>query len=223
MFFFGSLIPSFFLDRLGRRKPMMIGSFGCGFSMMMIAILLSFNGNNSYSAEVQHNTSSASVAFFFTYMLIFGATANCIPWVYVPEILPLHVRAKGMAVGISANWLWNFVVVMITPSALDNLKWKAYLIFMVLNMSFIPLIYYVYPETRNLGLEEIDELFVKGEEEYPETKVSGFKKLLVPTEPVRISMRLKRRGIKQVEEVDSQFEESKIMEERIETQRSAST
>lgn len=42
------------------------------------------------------------------YMLFFGATANCIPWVYVPEILPLHVRAKGTAIGISANWLWNF-------------------------------------------------------------------------------------------------------------------
>jgi hypothetical protein len=38
-------------------------------------------------------------------MLIFGATANCIPWVYVPEILPLHVRAKGTAIGVSSNWV----------------------------------------------------------------------------------------------------------------------
>lgn len=73
-------------------------------------------------------------------MLIFGATANCIPWVYVPEILPLHVRAKGTAVGISANWIWNFFVVMITPTLLNNLKWKGYLIFMCLNLSFIPLV-----------------------------------------------------------------------------------
>lgn len=40
------------------------------------------------------------------YMLIFGATANCIPWVYVPEILPLHARAKGSAIATSSNWLW---------------------------------------------------------------------------------------------------------------------
>lgn len=40
-------------------------------------------------------TASASVAFFFLFMLIFGASVNCIPWVYGPEILPLHVRAKG--------------------------------------------------------------------------------------------------------------------------------
>lgn len=53
-------------------------------------------------------------------MLSFGATMNCIPWVYVPEILPLHVRAKGTAVGISANWLWNFFVVMYAALYLHN-------------------------------------------------------------------------------------------------------
>ncbi|KAL1871881.1 hypothetical protein Daus18300_004514 [Diaporthe australafricana] len=158
MFFFGSLFPTFFLDKYGRRKPMMWGSFGLGISMMMISILLSFQDRGGSIAK---STSSASVAFFFTYMLIFGATANCIPWVYVPEILPLHVRAKGTAVGISSNWLWNFFVVMITPTLLNNLAWKGYLIFMALNFSFVPLVYFCYPETSNLTLEEIDWLFLE--------------------------------------------------------------
>jgi len=79
MFFFGSLIPTFFLDRLGRRKPMMWGSFGLAISMMLIAVLLSFTTDRGYSASTQTATASASVAFFFTYMFIFGATANCIP------------------------------------------------------------------------------------------------------------------------------------------------
>ncbi|KAF2192873.1 putative Myo-inositol transporter 1 [Zopfia rhizophila CBS 207.26] len=159
MFFIGSLYPTFFLDRIGRRKPMMWGSFGLGFSMMLIAILLSFQGQDG---SVAKSTSSASVTFFFTYMLIFGATANCIPWVYVPEILPLHVRAKGTAVGISSNWIWNFFVVMITPTIINNLQWKAYLIFMCLNFTFVPLVFFCYPETSNLTLEEIDWLFLEG-------------------------------------------------------------
>ena len=96
-------------------------------------------------------------------MLSFGATMNCVPWVYVPEILPLHVRAKGTAVGISANWLWNFFVVMITPTLLNSLAWKGYLIFMCLNFSFIPLVYFCYPETANLTLEEVDWLFYEGD------------------------------------------------------------
>jgi len=80
-------------------------------------------------------------------MLAFGMTMNCIPWVYVPEILPLHVRAKGTAVGISANWIWNFFVVMVTPTLLDSLAWKGYLIFMALNFAFIPLIVCIRNDT----------------------------------------------------------------------------
>ncbi|KAG9193770.1 hypothetical protein G6011_03805 [Alternaria panax] len=160
MFFLGSLLPTFTLDRTGRRKPMMWGSFGLGLSMMMIAILLSFRGDDG---KVLKTTASVSVAFFFTYMLTFGMTMNCIPWVYVPEILPLHVRAKGTAVGISANWIWNFFVVMVTPTLLNSLAWKGYLIFMALNFAFIPLIYLCYPETANLTLEEVDWLFYEGD------------------------------------------------------------
>lgn len=113
-------------------------------------------------------------------MLIFGASVNCIPWVYVPEILPLHARAKGTAIGISSNWLWvstsillirlvpsnmpisqNFVIVMITPVIINRLQWKAYLIFMCTNLAFVPLVYFCYPETSNLTLEEIDHLYIE--------------------------------------------------------------
>ncbi|KAJ5439549.1 uncharacterized protein N7458_010547 [Penicillium daleae] len=154
MFVIGSFYPTFFSDRYGRRQPMMWGSFGLFISMMMISILLSFKGTS-----VEKPTASASVAFFFLFMLIFGASVNCIPWVYGPEILPLHIRAKGQAIGISANWLWNFFVVMITPTLIENLAWKGYLIFMCLNLVFVPIVYFFYPETANLTLEEIDFLF----------------------------------------------------------------
>ncbi|OJJ38006.1 hypothetical protein ASPWEDRAFT_27321 [Aspergillus wentii DTO 134E9] len=154
MFFLGAFVPSFFVDRLGRRKPMMWGSFGLGISMMMISILLSFKGTS-----IEHPAASASVAFFFTFTLIYSASASAIPWCYVPEILPLHARAKGTAIGVSSNWLWNFVIVMITPVIISRLQWKAYLIFMCTNLAFVPLVYFCYPETSNLTLEEIDLLY----------------------------------------------------------------
>ena len=48
---------------------------------------------------------------------------------------------------------------MITPILLNRLKWKGYLIFMVTNFAFVPLVYFCYPETANLTLEEIDLIF----------------------------------------------------------------
>ncbi|EAW09841.1 sugar transporter-like protein [Aspergillus clavatus NRRL 1] len=156
MFVIGSFYPTLYSDKLGRRKPMMWGSFGLGVCMLMLGILFSFEGTPQ-----EQSTATAAVAFFFLFMLIFGASTNCIPWPYGPELLPLHARTKGQSIGVSANWLWNFFVAMITPLLLQKLHWKTYLIFMCLNFSFIPLIYFFYPETANLTLEDIDTLFLE--------------------------------------------------------------
>lgn len=48
---------------------------------------------------------------------------------------------------------------MITPILLNRLAWKGYLIFMAMNFLFVPLVYFCYPETANLTLEEIDYIF----------------------------------------------------------------
>jgi sugar porter (SP) family MFS transporter len=126
MFIFGAALPSLRLDQMGRRKTMMWGTAGLSISMALISILLSFGGKN---------TSSAAIAFFFTYMLIFGATINVVPWVYGPEILPLEARARGTAISISSHWTWNFFIVMITPVLINRLGWKTYLIFTFTNVS----------------------------------------------------------------------------------------
>ncbi|KAI0471582.1 hypothetical protein GGR56DRAFT_80677 [Xylariaceae sp. FL0804] len=51
---------------------------------------------------------------------------------------------------------------MITPTLISNLAWKGYLIFMALNFAFIPLVYFCYPGTANLTLEETGWLFLEG-------------------------------------------------------------
>lgn len=52
MFVVGSFYPTFFSDKIGRRKPMMWGSAALGICMMMIAVLLSLNTKAASSATV---------------------------------------------------------------------------------------------------------------------------------------------------------------------------
>lgn len=107
MFVIGTILPALRLDQMGRRKTLMTGCAGLGVCMLLIAALLSQKTNKSASI--------GAVAFFFIYMLIFGASVNVVPWVYGPEILPLEARTRGTAISVSSHWMWNFFIVMITP------------------------------------------------------------------------------------------------------------
>ena len=78
---------------------------------------------------------------------------------YASEIMPLRTRNKGVAVGVAAHWLSNFVVVYVTPSAIAKLGFRLYVIWALLNAAFVPVTYFFYPETARRSLEDMDEVF----------------------------------------------------------------
>jgi hypothetical protein len=51
--------------------------------------------------------------------------------------------------------------VQITPPAIQNIGWKTYIIFAILNAVWVPIIYTFYPETKGLELEDVDRIFAK--------------------------------------------------------------
>jgi hypothetical protein len=57
------------------------------------------------------------------------------------------------------DWLFNYVVVQTTPPGIHHLQWGLYLIYAILNASFVPLVYYLVVETRGRSLEETDRWF----------------------------------------------------------------
>lgn len=55
----------------------------------------------------------------------------------------------------------NYVVVQITPTAIEKIGWRFYIIFAILNASFLLPIYFFLPETAGLPLESVNALFVR--------------------------------------------------------------
>jgi hypothetical protein len=59
----------------------------------------------------------------------------------------------------AANWLSNFIVVIVTPALFTHSLWRTYILFAVTNFVIVPIIYFFYPETGSRSLEEVDVLF----------------------------------------------------------------
>ena len=85
-------------------------------------------------------------------------------WCYPPEILPLKIRAKGAALAAAADFLGNFIVVEITPPALQNIGYKTYVIFAIFNVVNAIIVWIFYPETAGSTLESVDFLFTNKDE-----------------------------------------------------------
>jgi len=148
-----AFIPVFFIEKLGRRRSMMWCAAGCSASMLVLGVLLATGAQGSKS----RGAAAASMMFVFNTFFAVGWLA--IPWLYPPEICTLRLRSKGAAVATVSNWLFNFVIVQITPRAIQHLAWKTYIMFAVFNAAFIPTVYFFYPETALKPLESIDGIF----------------------------------------------------------------
>lgn len=147
------------IERWGRRRLFMICAFGQGVCYLLITVLIRFTEKEGYAH--QKEVASASVAFFFCYYLFFGCGFQGLPWLLPVELNSLSMRTKGCAIATATNWAFNFMVVEVTPIGIQSLGWRFYIIWTVFNFSFIPIIYFFYPETANRSLEDLDRFFVE--------------------------------------------------------------
>ncbi|GAO48299.1 general substrate transporter [Saitoella complicata NRRL Y-17804] len=155
-FFVFTFIPIIFIDKWGRRKPLIYGAAFQAVCMCMIGVLIGVGGKSA---------GTAAIIFVFLYIASYsGFGWVACPWLYPTEIVELRFRSKGTALATMSNWSWNFMVVEITPIGAETLGYKFFFIFMVFNACFVPLIYFFYPETAGKSLEELDLLFVTDRE-----------------------------------------------------------
>jgi len=151
--YFFSAFPTYFtIERFGRRTLLMTGSAGMAISMAVMAGALS------------QNTTAAGLAattFIFVYNFFFANGWNPVPWLYPSEVVPLAIRQQANAFAVSANWIFGFMIVMVSPLMFTALGWKTYIFYAAINFATVPIIYFCYPETAYRSLEEMDIIFSK--------------------------------------------------------------
>lgn len=152
--FLGVLAGIVFVDRVGRRILLLIGSFGT-FACLALTFLTFYFGVKGY----------ASIIGLLGFMFIFGMTWAQIAWTVVGEILPNRLRAMGMGIAYAAMWGANFVISQIFPVINDNpwLREKFHGGFPLLLFSVSCLISWWFvkryiPETKGVALEKVEEL-----------------------------------------------------------------
>jgi sugar porter (SP) family MFS transporter len=152
-----SLPPWYLVDRWGRRPILLSGA-------VIMGVALAATGWWMYIDVPQ--TPNAVVVCVIIFNAAFGYSWGPIPWLYPPEIMPLTFRAKGVSLSTATNWAFNFLVGEMTPILQEVIEWRLYPMHGFFCACSFILVYFLYPETMGVPLEEMDAVF--GEEEIEE-------------------------------------------------------
>ncbi|KAF5364248.1 hypothetical protein D9756_000737 [Leucocoprinus leucothites] len=150
-YFLASFVAIALIDRVGRRKLMLFGSVGQTLTMVLLAILGSLEGNSAAAV--------VSAVLLFVFNSFFAVGWLGMTWLYPAEIVGLRMRGPANALSTASNWTFNFIVVMVTGPAFENISWRTYIVFASLNAFIIPCVYFFFPETAGRSLEDMDVIF----------------------------------------------------------------
>lgn len=154
VYFIGAMLPVVLVERVGRRKIMLWGLIAQAVTLCCIGGCQKANTDRQTEAAA-----NGAVAFTMLYNFVFGASWLGMSWLYPAEIFSTGLRAKGNSLSTAANWLGNFVVAMIAPILFQYITFWTYILFAFMNIIFIPMVYFWFPETKGLSLEQVEILF----------------------------------------------------------------
>ncbi|WPP48475.1 sugar porter family MFS transporter [Catalinimonas niigatensis] len=145
--FAATLLAMNFIDRVGRRKLMLIGSVGLIITLGMV----------SYSFFTESFGGMWVPIYLFLYIAFFAFSQGAVIWVFISEIFPNRVRAYGQCLGSFTHWLMAAVIAFVFPIITDALGGGiTFLLFsgmMVLQLIFV---IKMMPETNGKSLEEME-------------------------------------------------------------------
>ncbi|KAF2018528.1 general substrate transporter [Aaosphaeria arxii CBS 175.79] len=148
---------AFLNDHYPRNKFMSIGVLGC---MIVLSVEAGIIANVAkFIADGNGNGLRAGVAFLFLIEIPYDFFLNGMQFIYISEVWPMHLRAKGMSLGVAMISLMNIVWLQSAPEAFANIGWKFYLAFIVPGTIGSVVMWLFFPDTLGLPLEEVAAIF----------------------------------------------------------------
>jgi sugar porter (SP) family MFS transporter len=145
-----------FIDRLGRRKPLILGNL---FNMVTFLIACILIAKFPPGVTYNHAASWGFIIVTWLYNFSFSATCGPLSWVIPAEIFDTRTRSKGVSIATMISFAFNTMIGQVTDIAMTNIKYKYYYVFIICNFTNAVFFYFFLPETARLPLEEMNYLF----------------------------------------------------------------
>jgi len=139
------------IDKAGRKILLLIGALGTAVCLGGVATIFA-------TSRHQHVLLWLLVA----YIAFFALSQGAVIWVYLSEVFPTRVRAKGQSLGAFTHWVMNALIAWTFPTIAKISGAIPFALFAVMMVVQFVVVLLFYPETKGVSLEEMQRRLEKG-------------------------------------------------------------
>jgi len=132
------------IDKLGRKTLLLIGSVGTALCLAGVARVF-----------LTHQHQEYLLWFLVAYIAFFAISQGAVIWVYISEVFPNRVRAKGQALGSSSHWIMNAIIAYTFPQLAKSSGAYPFMFFSAMMLVQFFVVLFFYPETKRVSLEQM--------------------------------------------------------------------
>jgi hypothetical protein len=134
------------IDRVGRKTLLLIGSVGCAFCLAGVAAVFLSSSHENWL-----------VWFLVGFIASFSFSQGAVIWVFISEVFPTRVRAKGQSLGSFTHWFMNALISWVFPIVAARSRALPFVFFAAMMVAQFFVVLTTYPETKGVPLEQIQK------------------------------------------------------------------
>lgn len=153
-----TMLGLYLIDRLGRKKLMLIGSIGYILSLGAVAAAFYFNYAGGAVVPI----------LLFVFIASHAIGQGAVIWVFISEIFPNRVRSYGQSLGSSTHWIMAAIITSVFPFFANTPAIgpaKIFLFFALMMVLQLLWVIFKMPETKGVPLEELEAKLIKDRED----------------------------------------------------------
>jgi MFS transporter, SP family, arabinose:H+ symporter len=134
------------IDKLGRKTLLLVGSVGTALCLAGVAAIF---------FTTRHQ--SLLLWLLVGYIASFAFSQGAVIWVYLSEVFPNNVRAKGQSLGSFTHWIMNALISGIFPAMAARSGGYPFVFFSLMMVVQFFVVLFIYPETKGVTLEDMQK------------------------------------------------------------------
>ena len=141
-----TIIAMSVIDRLGRKKLLLTGALGTGACLAGVAAIFATGERGDLL-----------IWLLVAFIAFFAFSQGAVIWVYLSEVFPNVVRAKGQSLGSFTHWIMNFAISLVFPVLAARSGAIPFAFFSAMTLVQALVVWRVFPETAGVSLEDMQK------------------------------------------------------------------